>query len=56
MEETFTLRIQSFGDSEATIGDRSSVELRISKNDHPHGVLEIVETSVTIGNEITSTC
>lgn len=49
LEETFTLRIQSYGSSMAVIGARSSIELRVAKNDNPHGVLQFPTGVFSLG-------
>ena len=49
LEETFSLRIQSYSTSNAVIGVRSSIELIVAKSDEPHGELQFLNTVMSLG-------
>ncbi|ESP05659.1 hypothetical protein LOTGIDRAFT_102713, partial [Lottia gigantea] len=46
--ETYTMRLSSYGESEATIGDKNSVLITVKENDQPYGVLQFKDNPMVI--------
>ncbi len=48
MTEVFELRLRSFGEDEAVIGRRSSINITVLPNDDEHGVFIFAEDSLDV--------
>ena len=48
MTEVFQLRLRSFGEDEAVIGRRSSINITVLPNDDEHGVFIFAEDSLDV--------
>ena len=46
LEEIFTLQLHQYNNHTVTIGSRSSIILKVTENERPHGVVQFRNTSI----------